>query len=532
MSIDGALVVTCLEVDPDEWWWGGAVADGQSMPFGARPHARDLGVNAGRLDDPTAGANQSASLLLSSQGRVVWSPDPFSYGFRAGTTGMELVVTGSDVVVVAATEPTLRGAFREASRRFFPASGTAPARPMFTAPQYNTWIEMPFTPSQDGVIAYAERILAAGLPPGVIMIDDCWAPDYGDWQFDTRRFPDPRAMVEVLKGMGFGVMLWVVPYVSPDSAVSRHLERQRLLVRDTRGEVVLRRWWNGWSTVLDLTSSAARAWWRDRLRDLQDRTGVDGFKFDGGDLRDYREGDARRGRSARVDQTQAYGRFGAEFAFNEFRAAWNAGGLPLAQRLHDKPPTWGPDGLGSLVPEGIAQSLTGHAFICADMVGGGDLASFRPGAEVDSEQFVRYAQCAMLFPMVQFSIDPARVLPDHALDAVRSVLALRQELLPEILALVEHAARTGEPILRPLAYEFPGVGLETVTDQYLVGRDILVAPVLEQGATSRTIVVPPGRWARIGPGLPSGLVLDGGPRGATHSVPVTLETFPVFRRTC
>lgn len=63
MSIDGALVVTCLEVDPDEWWWGGAVADGQSMPFGARPHARDLGVNAGRLDDPTAGANQSASRL-------------------------------------------------------------------------------------------------------------------------------------------------------------------------------------------------------------------------------------------------------------------------------------------------------------------------------------------------------------------------------------------------------------------------------------------------------------------------------------
>lgn len=82
------------------------------------------------------------------------------------------------------------------------------------------------------------------------------------------------------------------------------------------------------------------------------------------------------------------------------------GGQPLVQRLHDKPPTWGTHGPLSLVPEGLAQGLIGHAFTCADLVGGGELNAFAPGAAADQEQFVRYAQCAALLPMMQFSISP------------------------------------------------------------------------------------------------------------------------------
>jgi hypothetical protein len=61
-----------LSLEADEWWWGGAVADGHLMPFGRVPHRRNLATSAGFLDDDTGGANQSAPLLVSSAGRYIW----------------------------------------------------------------------------------------------------------------------------------------------------------------------------------------------------------------------------------------------------------------------------------------------------------------------------------------------------------------------------------------------------------------------------------------------------------------------------
>ncbi|MFT3874921.1 MAG: glycoside hydrolase family 31 protein [Propioniciclava sp.] len=514
-----------VEIEHGEWWWGGAAADGTLMPFGRETsHHRDLARNAGLVNDPADASNQSAPVLISSHGRVIASDQPFTFTIEDG----QLRAEGTGVQTATADVATLRGAYREAVRRFMPASGRTPAPELFEGPQYNTWIELPYTPTQQGVLDYARRILAAGFPPGVLMIDDLWAADYGDWRFEAGRFPDPRAMVDELHRLGFRVMVWVVPFISPDNAVYRALERRDLLLRGADGEIVVRRWWNGWSAVLDLTFAPACDWWADTLRALQAETGVDGFKFDAGDLRDYRDDDQGRGGIGRIAQTAAYARFGEQFAFNEFRASWRAGGLGLAQRLHDKPPTWDAAGLGSLIPEGIAQSLTGHAFNCPDMIGGGDLAQFEPGAAVDVEQFVRYAQCAALFPMMQFSLNPARVLDEEALAAVKAAVALRQALVPEILALVAHAARTGEPILRPLAYHDPGT--EQVTDQFLLGKDVLVAPVLERGATHRQVVLPHGRWAPLGTGMPDGQVVEVTGDPVTLTLDVTLASLPAWRR--
>src|SRR6476469_668624 len=70
-----------VPLSPGERWWGGAVADGTAMPFGAAHHHRDLATNAGYVDEPAAGANQSAPLLISDRGRYVWSDQPFAFTF-------------------------------------------------------------------------------------------------------------------------------------------------------------------------------------------------------------------------------------------------------------------------------------------------------------------------------------------------------------------------------------------------------------------------------------------------------------------
>ena len=114
------LVVPLLD---DERWWGGAVTDGTAMPFGARYHHRDLATNAGYPDDPSAGANQSAPLLLSDRGRYVWSDDPFAFTFEPG----RLTLRGIDIENGASDITTLAGAFRAASGKHFPPAGRTPA---------------------------------------------------------------------------------------------------------------------------------------------------------------------------------------------------------------------------------------------------------------------------------------------------------------------------------------------------------------------------------------------------------------------
>ena len=257
-----------------------------------------------------------------------------------------------------------------------------------------------------------------------------------------------------------------------------------------------------------------------QLDALKSETGVDGFKFDGGDVRDYRVDDMTARPAEPVDMCEAWASIGLGYPYNEYRACWRMGGQPLAQRLRDKPATWDDSGIGSLIPEMLAQGMIGHPFTCPDMVGGGEISAAQTPSDTDQEFFVRYSQIAALSPIAQFSVSPTRVLDEQHLAAVRKALRLRDDLRPTLLMLVENAVATGEPIIRPMA--FHARGLNTITDQYFFGPNMIVAPVLRPSATSRTVLLPDGVWRS-----PSGDVITG---PASVSVECDLETIPRFVR--
>jgi alpha-glucosidase (family GH31 glycosyl hydrolase) len=466
---------------PGERWWGGAVADGHAMPF----------QTGFRRDLQDAAENQVMPLLISNRGRYIWSDDPFAFEFSNSIVAIR--PRNGTPVRVGDGHDGLAGALAAAGAAHFPPVGSIPDKRLFAAPQYALWIELVFEPTQAKVIAYAEDALAHGFPPGVLILDEQWHGAYGEWQFHAGRFPDPEAMIDHLHALGFAASLWLVPYVTPDSVVFRELHDKRLLISDETGEPRIGRWWNGYSAGLDLLKPEAVVWLERRLDALRE-LGVDGFKFDGGDRSFY----AQLGCARPEEYTAAWNAIGLDHALNEYRAGWRAAGLPLAQRQHDKHHTWNGDaGLASLIPHGIAQSLTGHAYHCPDMIGGGDYLVFpHQGPDViDEELFVRSAQCSALFPMMQFSAAPWRVLRDEVkVGYCRDAAMLHVRFGELILQLAEMAARTGEPILRPLAYNFPGAAYETVDDQFMLGTDLLVAPVIEQGAVQRSVALPGGRW--------------------------------------
>ncbi|WP_394813396.1 alpha-amylase family protein [Streptomyces johnsoniae] len=111
------------------------------------------------------------------------------------------------------------------------------------------------------------------------------------------------------------------------------------------------------------------------------------------------------------------------------------------------------------------------------MIGGGEYQSFG-SADFDAELFVRSAQASALFPMMRCSAAPWRLLTAEHLGYCREAARLHERLGPEILALAEESARTGDPIMRPPEFDHPGHGHPRITDQFLLGPDILVVPVL------------------------------------------------------
>ncbi|MHC4738751.1 MAG: glycoside hydrolase family 31 protein [Planctomycetota bacterium] len=471
-----------LTLEDGEKWWGGFTTDGKLMPFGSEPLSRDLyGNNQG---------NQVQPLLISNMGRFVWSEQPYKYTFGDGKLNLESehgdIITGS-------RGKTLREVFLYVSKRFFPSNGKIPDPILFTNPQYNTWIELMYDQREDKIRKYANDIIKNGFPPGVLMIDDNWQEDYGNWDFHPERFKKPKDMIDSFHAMGFKVMLWICPYISPDMEISRFLERKRYLLRQDKWNIYICKWWNGYSGVIDLTKPQALEWFKGRLDYLQQTYGVDGFKFDGADTPHYKPNIIAAEKATPNRHTELWALLGTDYPLNEYRACWKAAGLPLAQRLRDKSHSW--SDLQRLMPDALALGLMGYAYVCPDLIGGGEFGSFLgPNAQIDQELIVRYAQCSALMPMMQFSVAPWRVLDKKNQNICLQMAKLHMKMGNEILALARASSKTGEPIISNLEYMYPHRGYENVKDQFMLGKDILVAPVVEKDKKSRNVLFPEGTW--------------------------------------
>lgn len=464
-----------------EYWWVGIINHGNLMPI-SKGYRANLAANLY--------GNQAQPLLLSNTGSVVWSPEDFSIS----CTDSQIVLTkAAGSFLKASGGKTLKDAFLYASSNFFPPSGAAPDPLLFSRPQYNTWIELLYDQNQKDVLKYAKAIIDNGFPPGVIMIDDNWQEDYGTWRFHPARFPDPTGMIDSLHRWGFKVMVWVCPFVSPDSETFRKLMAKDLLLKDATGYPKIVQWWNGASAVLDFTDTAAVGWFNKELHELMSVNKIDGFKFDAGDPEYYVDLFGDKNISPN-EHAEAFAKIGLYYPLNEYRATWKMGGQPLAQRLRDKGHSWAD--LQLLIPNILLQGIMGYPFTCPDMIGGGEMGSFVNLKNINQDLVVRSAQCHALMPMMQFSVAPWRILDSVHLQAVKKAIELRSSYTGLIQELKDQAAKTGEPIVRMMGYEFPGQGMDLIEDQFMLGSKILVAPILSAD-NSRNVVFPKGKWRDV-----------------------------------
>lgn len=488
------------KIKENEYFWGGEVASGTQMPISATSnYCRDFRADA---------HNQMMPLFLSSQGRYIWSEKSFKVWIENG----ELCFEGEGDFELYEDGNCLKDAYLAVMNKYFPFEqtrklGKKVPRDFFKTAQFNTWVEFTYNPTQDGVLEYARNAISNGFDPGILIIDEGWHTRYGQWKFDKHKFPDPKAMVDELHALGFKIMLWVTPMVTADGLdfclatidLFNPESYDKIFLRNKAGKVALIEWWNGYSAILDFRKECDKKYLAERLNFLMSEYGVDGFKFDGGSYYMYSPESMMNG-EPRDDHDQeelnlAWNDFGAQYTFHEYKDTFKGGGKATIQRLCDREHKWVDGGIESLLPCSILQGLFGHPFICPDMIGGGSWADERqPGFKIDEELFIRMAQASALFPMMQFSWAPWRVLSREAYDIVVNAYKLHRSMADEIIALVENAELTGEPILRNLEYNDPNKGYATITDEFMLGEDILVCPITVKGVFEKDIVFPQGKW--------------------------------------
>jgi len=501
-------------MENDECWYGAAVVSGVTMPFDI--NTKDYYV----CMQPNNTGNQGNPLLLSNKGRIIWGEDGFELSINDGV--MNFTSKKREPEIYEGYK-NLRGAFCEASKRFFPANGKVPPKDFFVKPQYNSWIELLYDQTQENILKYAHSIADNGMPRGILMIDDGWNPSYGDFTFDASKFSDPKAMVKELHDMGFKIMLWICPFISPDTVNARYLMSQDFLIKNSQNDTKIIRWWNGFSACLDLSNPKANSWLKEKCDNLVNNYGIDGFKLDAGDGHFYNDDDLTYGNIDANEQSMLWNLFGLNYELNEFRACYKCAGLPLVQRLNDKNHRWDNNGVSSLVPNALAQGILGYSFCCPDMIGGGDITDFCNDSMVfEPELMVRSCAASALMPMMQYSVAPWRILPKEMFEICQKFSRLHVEFSEIIFKLAQEAAITGEPIIRYMEYEFPNSGYEKITNQFMLGGKILVVPVVTKGATTQSVIFPKGKWHGF-----DGIIYDG---STTCDVPVTLSDLPFFEK--
>lgn len=432
---------------------------------------------------------------------------------------------------------------------------------------YGPWMSANGWNSQEKVQEVARRTLEEDVP-ATVMVIEAWSDEstfyvFNDAQYppvagderlrldDVRfggRWPDPKAMVDELHENGMRLLLWQIPVQKQleephpqHDADEAHMLEKGYMIRDGDGAPYRNKgWWFTDALVLDVTNPDACAWWFDKRRYLFEDLGIDGMKTDGGEHlwgRDLRAANGQRGTELVNRYAQAYvdayhdfvqrmtGGDGLTFS----RAGYTGAQRSPAHWAGDENSTW--SAFRASIQAGLSAGLAGIS------IWGWDIGGFS-GEVPTPELYVRSAQMAAFCPVMQYHSELHDVSENRdrtpwnvaersgdprALAIYRAYAKLRMRLLDYVAGEAKALAEAGRPLMRYPGLVWPEARerLMRDPDTYLFGRDLLVAPVLEKGAQTREVELPPGAWIDLW----SGVRFDGGGRVL---VPAPLERMPVF----
>lgn len=444
--------------------------------------------------------------------------------------------------------------------RYADLTGHMPMPPMWAlGNQQSRWGYYNDTRAEEVVSRYR----AEDLPLDALYLDIHYMSAYRVFTWDPQRFPDPSAFTASLLKKGVKVVPIVDPgvkYQPPSEGAKDAVKNPELAVQDQSyyvfnqgvannyflkrksGDLWIGKVWPGDAVYTDYTLDAAARWWGDLFRgytdhgvagiwtdmnepsDFIDQTGktqLDVVSYDGGANTTYAQnrnvfalGMARATRAG-LERLKPNDR-----PFVITRAAYAGIQRYSTTWTGDNTATW--ESLALSIPMFQSLGLSGQPFIGADI--GGFMG------RTDAELMARWYEVGFLTPLCRnhaeitgYDHEPWR-FGEYYEGIIRKYLKLRYRLLPFLYTTLEEAHRTGVPMFRPLLLNYQSdYNTLTIDDEFMVGKDLLAAPILKPGLTQRLVYLPEGIWYDYW----TGKELKG---GTTIRAEAPLETVPLYVR--
>ncbi|KAJ9587298.1 hypothetical protein L9F63_019174 [Diploptera punctata] len=373
-----------------------------------------------------------------------------------------------------------------------------PDERMFQHPVWSTWARYKRFIFTNIILSFADEILQHGFNNSQLEIDDKWESYYGSAQFNNATFSDPESMVAILKEKGFRVTLWTHPFIDMFSPAHK-LAREKgflALSRSRTSDYTI--WWDGIAGMINFTNKDAAAWWKGRLQNLSKNYNIDAFKYDAGEAA-YLPGAPEVGildapiRMQPNVFTTDYVKTVASISrlkLAEVRVVYRNQKEAIFVRMSDKDSTWDiRNGLKALVTSLLAMNMVGYSFVLPDMIGGNGYGNY-PSKEL----FIRWLQANTFMPSIQFSYVPWDY-DQETVDICKKFTSLHYQYSDKIIQLAKNKVKDGTPINPPIWWIDPtDEDALTIDSEFLLGEDVLVAPILDEGALSRDIYLPTGQW--------------------------------------
>ncbi|KAL1505266.1 hypothetical protein ABEB36_004867 [Hypothenemus hampei] len=406
-------------------------------------------------------------------------------------------------------------AHKYALKTFLNQPKKLPNEKMIQEPIWTTWAKYKKNINDTVVREFAYDILNHGFN-GQIEIDEQWETCFGSRKFIPEKFGNISNVIADLKAKKLRVTIWAAPFINSDCTdLIKEGEENGYFVKNTAGDMTTV-WWEGSdSRQIDFTNKAAREWYSQKLRNFTTDPGVDGFKFDAGETDYVAQPAVYENEEPELVPnilTQRYIETISEFGdLIEARSAFQTQQYNLFLRMIDKDSVWGlDDGLQSLVTTLLQLNMVGYSYVLPDMIGGNGYRQ-QPTLEL----LIRWTQATVFMPSMQFSYLPWDFPNDDQLNGtaiIKSMVDLHSKFAPTIIEAMKATLQKQIPTNAPIWWIAPDdeIALRT-SDEFLLGDTILVAPVMEEGATSRMVYLPKGTW------------IDGNNETVNYSGPISLN---------
>lgn len=357
--------------------------------------------------------------------------------------------------------------------------------------------------SESAIFNYTEDVSKMGfMKQGHVLINEYWQKDVGDYTLDTERFQTFEETVKTSHRRGFKIVLTVQPFISTESPSFAEAVSKKLLIYERLSErsiPALTRYKSSTSAgVIDVTNNASIPWLLSKLEHLKKAYQIDSFYFDFGNaynMPHYYQC------SKTLDNPDQFKSIFLSYLEESVQMIGVTGSVtvPRPPAFLSLPPvnsSW--EGLQSIIPTVLSYGVIGFPFILPGAVGGDFLLPANETKMVtfysleepplpDEELYVRWMQLATFLPVIRFRHLPSWYKDERVLELAKELTAIRQRtVIPIIRKYSDEAMNSGLPIVRPLwMLDSEDPSCLHVDDEFSVGNDIIVAPILQKGATKR-----------------------------------------------